>query len=187
MPAGPPITPGMTATAEDQTQLIGRDELARAIRAAAAAWEGPRVPGELPRDVAEDAISCYVTDQPRRGSQWAGDGQPGLTPDQARRAVRYFTVTASVPGREQQALEAVLAALEDRQAPQAREAELSPGAAGYRPRCAHCGEAIPPERGPLARFCSSAHKQAAWKAKQRETGQEPGLSPRHPHRRPGSC
>lgn len=37
-----------------------------------------------------------------------------------------------------------------------------------RPRCAWCGRPIPPERGPLARFCTNSHRVRAAERKARE-------------------
>jgi hypothetical protein len=168
----------------DETQLIDRDALASALRTAAACWDGPRRPGELPRDVAEQVISWQVQDQPRRGSEWLGDGQPGLTVDQVRAAVRAFVVKASVHGHERQAWQAVLNALEGRLAAPG-EHEL-PQDDGIRPRCRQCGGPIPEARGPLAKFCRNACRTAAWKAKQRETRRAAVPSPRSPQASAGS-
>ena len=171
----------MTDTLEQDASCIDRDELARAIRTAAECWDGPRVPGQLPRDVAEQVISWHVTDQPRRGSAWLGDGEPGLTPAQAQAAVRAFALKASAPGHEQQAVQLVLDALEGHLQPErSRELVLDDGT---RPRCRQCGGPIPPERGPLAKYCSNAHRNAAWKARQRETARAASPSPRRPRKR----
>jgi hypothetical protein len=165
----------MTETLEHDAPAVDRDELARAIRAAAAAWDGPRLPEAAPRTVAGEVISSRITDQPRRGSAWLGDGQPGLTASQARAAVRAFVMKASLPGYEQRAFQAVLDALEGRLAvPGEHQPELPAGT----PRCRKCGGPIPPERGPLARYCRNACRTAAWKARQRETARAAAPSPR---------
>lgn len=40
-----------------------------------------------------------------------------------------------------------------------------PAVPGYRPSCMHCGQPIPAERGPRARFCKPSHRVAAAKRK----------------------
>jgi hypothetical protein len=143
-------------TEPDEAQLIDRDVLASALRTAAACWEGPTCPGKTPRDVAEDAVAWYVNDQPRRGSEWAGDGQPGLTPDQGRRAVRWFAVrSAPDAAQAQRAWQAVLDALEGRLAAPWHDAKL-PGQV----RCAQCAQPFVP-RSSRHLYCAPRCKQAA--------------------------
>ena len=44
------------------------------------------------------------------------------------------------------------------------------GVPDYLPRCAHCGNGIPAERGPRARFCKNSHRVAAAKKRKRGNG-----------------
>jgi hypothetical protein len=88
-------------------------------------------------------------------------------------------------GHEDTAWDAVPSALESgQQAPPQDDQLHSPDA--WRPRCQFCSSAIPPKRGKLAKWCSNACRQKAWKARVREkTGQAASTSPRHPARSQG--
>jgi hypothetical protein len=136
----------MTVTTTDESQLIDRDVLASALRAAAACWTGPRRDGRDPRAVAEDIISWQVQDQPKRGSAWLGDNEPGLTADQAHSAVRDWVARSVPPECASQAAQDVIAALEGTLvAPEHdNEPALAPGAS-YLPACAHCGQRFRPK------------------------------------------
>jgi len=159
-------------TDQDEAQLIDRASLAQAIRQVAGSWAWPRRPGEEPRAAASLAVETYVLDQPMRGSAWRGDGAPGLSIDQARRAVRAFAVRAAPD--EDVALAAWRAVAEAVASPQPASGQLCENSdRGSEPSgrsCGWCRAPLPPERGPLARWCSPAHKNAAWKARKREAG-----------------
>jgi hypothetical protein len=51
--------------------------------------------------------------------------------------------------------------------PEDGQSAPEPENTSYRPRCAHCGGAIPATRGKASRYCSNAHRVAAHKARKR--------------------
>jgi hypothetical protein len=169
------MTAGITGEAPE---YVDRDALAGALRTVAACWEGPRNEEWPPRQAAAYVTEYLIRDQPKRGSEWLEDGQPGLTPDQARRAV-FGYIARAAPGEGPRAWAMVIDALEGRlQPPVAPDNELScvPGT----PLCAWCHRPIPAERGPLARYCRDSHRVSHHRARKREklTGRPPGRQPR---------
>ena len=160
----------MTATLEDETQLIDRDELARALRTAAQCWEGPRLPGVSPRQVAAEVTAGSITDQPRRGSEWMGDNEPGLTVEQAQRAIREYVVRAVPPEYFRQAVQDVLDAIEGYLAAPEHGNELAPGDGGaLRVHCAACGNPFAPKTR-KSRYCKPSCRQKAYKDRQKAQG-----------------
>lgn len=107
----------------------------------------------------------------------AAEHSPDLMPWEDWQSVTRLTTEAgrhilletlrAAPREEQERLGPVMAR-EALKAEQRIEAgEDGTAVTGYARRCAHCGEPVPAERGPQARYCKPSHRQAAWKAVQR--------------------
>jgi len=172
--ASPPITPGMTATL-DETQLIDRDELARAIRTAAACWEGPRVPRRAApgrrragHQLAGNRPAAPRVRLARRRPAWP-DAGPGASsrPLVRHEGVRARPRAAGLAGRPGRA-----------GGPAWRLPRARPSCPRAPPGAASAGGPIPPERGPLARLLPQRMPDSGLGGPgSAETGQRPA---RHP-------
>lgn len=159
-------------TADAGETVIDRERLAGALRTAAECWDGPRVPDWPPRPAAAYVIRHMVDDQPRRASEWLGDGQEGLTAEQARRAIFGYVARAAPEGEAGRAWQAVadayagvLTAPSDNSGPVPESA----AADGPAPRaCLWCHRPVPLQRGPLARYCKTGCRVSHHRARKRE-------------------
>lgn len=153
----------MTTTTEEPEvspdngeEQYSRDDLAKALRTAA--YHHPH--RDRARQAAAQVIGTHVTDQPKRGSEWHGDGQPGLTFGQYHRSVYDYAARVTVPYDHEawhRAYESVADALDHRLAPPP-DYEPPPD---DKPRCLLCHEPIPETRGKRSKFCCDQHRKNA--------------------------
>jgi hypothetical protein len=172
--------------AHDSEAYFGRAEVAAALRAGAFAIPDAEA-REVYSAIAEEVISDQVTAHRARRSIWCGDLQPGLTPDQVKRAIRRVLVTGvpatheagEYPGRcdppcaECRDLRALRSAVYLAMAGTTTAPRQAGNASGTAPRVARvcarptCDVIIPAIKPASARFCCSACRQAGYRLKLR--------------------